>query len=499
MPRKNTKIFKAKWEQFLTPKRFGAENPDINTIDPARSPFIQDYDRLVFSDSFRRLAGKTQVHPLNSNDHIHTRLSHSIEVSSVGRGLGTKLGYFLQSRGELPDFIQPQHLGEIVTCACMAHDIGNPPFGHAGEKAIQDWFKAPENAKYREELTAEEWADFCNFDGNAQGFRVVNVLENDRQKGGFRLTYPAIASLVKYPNNSLMAEANKTSKFNFYTSEKDFFCHVFKSLGLSKNIVKKAKPTQVANTQESQFIRHPLSYLMEAADDICYRIIDMEDARELGILSYEKILESIEPVREKMKLDETRMQAMHSDRSRMSYLRSKLIGVLTQGIFEAYVEHYDAMMYGETINAHIKLTSYDIQAYMKNAKDVFNTIIMQNKQKTALEIGSYSVYKRLLDAFIPAVYRNVLKERHEKQSLKSPLKKKKDSKKNKKNTITLPLTQSCVDFSYKDERALAILAPYSTKNDNFYMSYLCVIDFIAGMTDKYATFLSSQFAGHNHL
>ena len=439
--------YKKKWGKLLLPMRYGKENITTKDIDPSRSPFIRDYDRLVFSDSFRRLAGKTQVHPLSTNDHIHTRLSHSLEVASVGRGLGTRLGYWLKDRAELPSYIQPENVGEIVLSACIGHDIGNPPFGHAGEKAIQDWFKASENDIFTSKLSDIEKADFCAFDGNAQGFRVVNAVENDREAGGFCLTYPTIAALVKYPISAHTALSRDSSKFNFYESERRLFEQIFHRLGLE---------------QPHGFSRHPLSYLMEAADDTCYRIIDLEDARELDIISYGQILEIIEPITAKMDIDKNRLATMHSNRARMSYLRSKLISVLVNGVFDAYEKHYPSMMNGDNIKPHIKLASDDIKEYMGNAKEMFENVIMNNSKKIALEIGSYSVYKRLLDTFIPAIYN----------------------------------AQTGKTTSYKEERALAIMDPHSQKDETLYTSYLCVIDFISGMTDSYATFLSSQFAGN---
>ena len=435
------------WEKLLLPMRYGDENIDTKNIDPSRSHFVRDYDRLIFSDSFRRLAGKTQVHPLSTNDHIHTRLSHSLEVASVGRGLGTRLGYWLKERGELPSYIQAENVGEIVLSACIAHDIGNTPFGHAGEKAIQDWFKSAENDIFTKKLSAVEKTDFSAFDGNAQGFRVVNALENDREAGGFRLTYPTIASLVKYPISSHTASSKNSTKFNFYSSECALFEQVFRSLGLEK---------------AQGFMRHPLSYLMEAADDICYRIIDLEDAQELDIISYNQILEILDPVLPKMKIDKTRLAAMHSDRSRISYLRSKLIYVLVNGVFDAYETHYSSMMEGNETMPHIQLASEDIKEYMNNAKKMFENVIMNNSKKIALEIGSYSVYKRLLDTFIPAIYHSQVEK----------------------------------TTSYKEERALALMGFHSHKCETLYLSYLCAIDFISGMTDSYATFLSSQFAGN---
>ncbi len=438
-------IYRNKWEKLLTPKRFGRES--VPPIDKARSPFMVDHDRILFSDSFRRLAGKTQVHPLTANDHVHTRLAHSLEVASVGRGLGTQYGYFLQEKGDLPGFAEPYHIGEIVQAACLAHDIGNPPFGHAGEYAVQEWFKDRANERYTNGLSSAELVDFESFDGNAQGFRVVNVVENEREQGGFRLSYPTVASVVKYPRSSSEARRAGSKKFNFYQSEQAFFGQVFTELGL---------------VREGKFLRHPLSYLMEAADDICYRIIDMEDARELGILRYEDIRGVLAPVWKLMNVDEARLGAMHSDRARVSYLRSLVIGVLVQDILRVSRERYDALMQGEALGAYMDFASAQVRDYMQNAKICFNEVILKHPQKTSLEIGSYSVYKRLLDVLVPAVH-NMVHGR---------------------------------ELTYREERAVSLMGSHIlSSNYTLYQAYLTVIDFITGMTDSYATFVAGQFAG----
>lgn len=438
-----------KWEKLLTPKRYGREN--IQEIDRARSPFVVDHDRIVFSDSFRRLAGKTQVHPLNTNDHVHTRLAHSLEVASVGRGLGTQYGYFLYEKGDLPSFVEPYHLGEIVQSACLAHDIGNPPFGHAGEFAVQEWFGDPQNNVYVRELESGELSDFRSFDGNAQGFRVLNVVENERKKGGFRLSYPTVASVVKYPRSSAQAHAGGSKKFNYYQSEYGIFEEVFAFLGLVKE-----------QDGVKTFLRHPLSYLMEAADDICYRIIDMEDARELGILRYDDILEVIKPIKHLLGMDEMRIKEMYSDRARVSYLRSLVISLLVTDMLRVSREKYAVLMNDGETAPYMEYARDEIRQYMANAKECFYNVILRHPQKISLEIGSYSVYKLLLDVLVPAIYHYVRGDR----------------------------------LSYRETRALHLMGSHTpSKEESLYQAYLAVIDFVTGMTDSYATFLANQFAG----
>ena len=434
------------WMRLLNPVRYPQSGMAYEQINRTRNPFAVDYDRILFSSSFRRLSKKTQVHPLSRNDHIHNRLTHSLEVSSVGRSIGTCFGYILDKNNELPDAIHPEYIGEIVQAACLAHDIGNPPFGHAGESAIQDWFKDPENSPFLQELTPSEIADFTSFDGNAQGFRVVNVIENNKDNGGFRLTYPTIATMVKYPNSAHEAEGSGSRKFNYYQSEKEIFDTIFSTLGL----------------KDARYKRHPLSYLSEASDDICYRIIDMEDARELKILSFDDILTCIAPLNDSLKIDEDKLYKMDSDRRRATFVRTCVIGELSKIVLSSLESNYKEILDGKEIPSLIKISGDAINEYMKNAKDIFYKRIINEPKKTALEIGSYSLYKRLLDVFIPACFYT------------------------KKNS---PL-------SYKQQRALCLMginAP--TEQDTIYKSYLRVIDFITGMTDCYATFISEQFSG----
>lgn len=440
--------FQEKWINLLKPIRYKNECIDISAIDKTRSPFIKDYDKIIFSRSFRRLSKKTQVHPWSNNDHIHNRLTHSLEVSIVGRSLGTEIGYFIENNEDLPTGIKPEYLGEIVQAACAAHDIGNPPFGHAGESAIQEWFNQYDNAKYIRSLSPNQQTDFLIFDGNAQGFRVINTLENNKLDGGFRLTYPTIASVVKYPHSSYNAREAGSKKFNFYQNEKQFFEIVFKKLGLYRNGV---------------FFRHPLSLLTEAADDICYRTLDIEDAVELKILSFADVEKAIIPIQDLMDIDMHVLERLNTDTSKTGYIRAKLLNTLIELTAKAFKDNYIKIMNGENIKSLVDVSDDRLRKYMDNTKHMFESVIMNDAKKTGLEIGSYSLYKRLLDVFIPAAFHKC----------------------RKKDALT-----------FKEKRALALMKENAPQeNDSLYQSYLCVIDFISGMTDSYATFISQQFAG----
>ncbi len=439
---------KEQWGLLLAPYRMTRQGKKPADLDVVRNPFVQDYDRIIFSSSFRRLAKKTQVHPLVRNDHIHNRLTHSLEVSSVGRSLGLQVGQTLADRGHLPDGFSPEHLGQIIQAACLAHDIGNPPFGHAGEEAIRDWFKDTGHTEhYFKELRPAERADFEAFDGNAQGFRVVNTLENNKDAGGFRLTFPVLASLVKYPRSAHEALGQASGKFNFYTAEQGIFTEIFTTLGLMR---------------DGRARRHPLSYLLEAADDICYRIIDMEDARELRIIGYQDIKNVVEPLLGDKDMDTARLGAMDSDRRRSGMLRTRAMACIIPSVVQTFMECYEDMMAGTLEGDLLKHAQPDVAKFMSAAKEVFNSKIMNNPQKTALEIGTYTLYKRLLDIFIPACFNF-----------------------SKKNSM-----------SYQEKRALTLMGSNApSEGECLYTAYLRVLDFVSGMTDDYATFISQQFSG----
>lgn len=436
------------WGRLLAPYRRTRQGKDLVTLDLVRNPFVQDYDRIIFSSSFRRLAKKTQVHPLVRNDHIHNRLTHSLEVSCVGRSLALLAGQGLAERGQLPQGYSPEHLGQIIQAACLAHDIGNPPFGHAGEEAIRDWFKDTGHTEhYFKELRPAERADFEAFDGNAQGFRVVNTLENNKDSGGFRLTFPVLASLVKYPCSAHEALGRSSGKFNYYTAEQEIFADIFSTLGLM---------------HDGRARRHPLSYLLEAADDICYRIIDMEDARELRIITYQDIKDAMAPLLSDSDMDGGRLADMDSDRRRSGMLRTKAMGRIIPSVVQTFLDNYEDIMNGTLQGDLLKHARQDVADFMAAAKTVFNCKIMNNPQKTALEIGTYTLYKRLLDVFIPACFNF-----------------------SKKNAM-----------SYQETRALTLMGTNAPAGGEcLYTAYLRVLDFVSGMTDDYATFISQQFSG----
>lgn len=309
------------WSKLLSPTRLGRKDAKQKDV---RSEFQIDYDRIVYSSAFRRLQDKTQVFPLSESDYVRTRLTHSIEVSCVGRSLGTLVGQFVIEQAGLKD-IQAQEFGNIVAAACLAHDIGNPPFGHSGEEAIRVWFKGS-GKKYLKGLSREEKEDFLNFEGNAQGFRVLTRLQNAINRGGMQLTYAVLGAYNKYPRRAYLPKFAKSEnvsekKFGFVRSDEKSFKEIAEGLGLNKK-------------QGGAWSRHPLAFLMEAADDICYRIIDLEDGHRVGRVSFEETEKLLKPMAFSTKKEsrEGSYALIDDEKGKVEYLRARAISRL---IFEA--------------------------------------------------------------------------------------------------------------------------------------------------------------------
>ncbi|MEJ2755091.1 MAG: deoxyguanosinetriphosphate triphosphohydrolase [Gammaproteobacteria bacterium] len=448
---------KLRWQRLLVPERLCVPQsasahrdelaPDI--YESGRSQFQKDYDRIVFSPAFRRLARKTQVHPLSSNDHVHTRLIHSLEVASVGRSLGVQAGAHLCAHDVLPKPLTPEDVGVIVQSACLAHDIGNPPFGHTGEDAVRDWFCDPNHWHYLDPLPElAQVADFQNFEGNAQGFRLVARLEKHLDAGGLRLTLPTLGAMLKYP--WLSCERGGRAKFGCFYSERQLLDTVADRLGLL--------PIPNAGYQ-----RHPLVYLVEAADDICYRILDLEDAVELNILPYTRYANMVAPLVGRERLNEAAYA--RSVKDRLALLRGPL--------FERLVEH-GATLFAEQLETltldsdHPGLlsisTESDVAEFMSAAKVVAETEIFKNRPKTEIEVGVYATMGGLLSVFMSAAY-----------------------------------AWHAQDGNGVGRRVLCINdllgSQAFTPSDDLYASYLKVMDFLSGMTDFHASRLAQRLSG----
>lgn len=326
------------WDRLINDKRFGLEHYH----DPkrgSRSDFQRDFDRLVFSSPFRRLQNKTQVFPLPGSIFVHNRLTHSIEVACVGRSLAAEIASELRKKYASEPWVgKLDSIGEIVAAACLAHDLGNPPFGHSGEKAIATYFSEGEGRELESELTQRQWSDLTHFEGNANAFRLLTHSFNGRRPGGFAMTYSTLASIVKYPFDSSLAGSH--GKFGFFTSEQSGFMKVADELGML--------PLKEAEGQ-LRYARHPLVYIVEAADDICYEIMDIEDAHKLKILSTEEVIPLFLGY-----FDEARrthieriMAGVDDPNEKIAYLRSCIIGTLVNRCAEAFVSHEEEIMHGE--------------------------------------------------------------------------------------------------------------------------------------------------------
>lgn len=326
------------WNRLINDKRFGLEELHQPKTG-LRSDFQRDYDRLIFSSPFRRLQNKTQVFPLPGSIFVHNRLTHSLEVSSCGRSIANEVVSLISKKYENePETLEAlSHLDEIVAAACLAHDLGNPPFGHSGEKAISTFFSEGEGSFLKDKLTSDQWKDLTNFEGNANAFRLLTHSFKGRRKGGFAMTYSTLASVVKYPFNSIVATKNK---FGFFSSELESFRTIANELGLIEK--------ENENGRFS-YARHPLVYIVEAADDICYEIMDLEDAHKLKILGTDEVknllLNFFETERqEKMK---RAMGYIDDCNEQIGYLRSCVIGSLVLRVAEAFAENEDKILAGE--------------------------------------------------------------------------------------------------------------------------------------------------------
>ena len=326
------------WDRLINDKRFGLEH----FHDPktgSRSDFQRDFDRLVFSSPFRRLQNKTQVFPLPGSIFVHNRLTHSIEVASVGRSMAAEIAAGLRQKYSSEPWVGKLYsIGEIVSAACLAHDLGNPPFGHSGEKAISTYFSEGEGRCFRDRLTDLQWTDLTNFEGNANAFRLLTHRFNGRRPGGFAMTYSTLASIAKYPFDSSLAGSH--GKFGFFSSEQDDFIKVAEELGM----IRHKEPSGAV-----RFARHPLVYIVEAADDICYEIMDIEDAHKLKILSTEEVIPLfLGYFDEARRAHITRvMESVDDPNEKIAYLRSCIIGALVNRCAEAFLCHEEQILRGQ--------------------------------------------------------------------------------------------------------------------------------------------------------
>lgn len=434
------------WNQLICDKRLGMEEFHDDRHH-TRSDFQRDYDRLIFSSPFRRLQNKTQVFPLPGSIFVHNRLTHSLEVSSVGRSMGNEIALRLRDKYASVSWTQKLDcLRDIVAAACLCHDLGNPPFGHSGEKTISTYFSEGNGQALKEQVGNREWADLINFEGNANSFRLLTHRFKGRRNGGMAMTYSSLASIVKYPYSSL--HAGEKGKFGFFSSEEEIFRRVATQLGMPE-------------TDSGKFARHPLVYVTEAADDICYQIMDLEDAHKLKIIGLQEVVELL--LGFFGSTDKERMQRMmnHLDdpNEKIAYLRSNAIGAMVVDCADVVSKNEETILAGEfrgtlvdNMNPRLK------DAYAKCSATAWNKIYCA-PEVVDIELAGNRIITYLLDTLMDAVM--------------NP------------------------DKNYSRLLLNIIPGQYDTSASTLYERIQSVLDHISGMTDVYALDLFRKLNGHS--
>ena len=377
------------WKKLLSARRLGAAGDAV--VQPGRSPFQQDFDRIVFSSSFRLLHDKAQVFPLSDEDHVRTRLTHSVETASIGRSLGAIAGVKICERLQ-DESLRANHIGEIVAAASLAHDIGNPPFGHSGEESIRYWFNhSPVATKLRSEMSTEEIADIVRYEGNAQGFRVLTRLEMPENRGGMQLTCATLGAVAKYPVTSsakVRPAGVAGKKFNFFQSDRELFEEVADTCGLLPS-------------GSDGWCRHPLAFLVEAADDVTYRIVDFEDGHRLNIIDYAELENLMLQILNGNDTVIQRLKGLNSERRKVEMLRAMVLGELVKELTDVFEKYESQMLAGELEKSLIELIpAADVLAeiYDISIKKIYT-------YRRAVEIGvaGYELTSGLLDVIVSAV------------------------------------------------------------------------------------------------
>lgn len=435
------------WNTLLSAKRFGLEEFHQERHEN-RSEFQRDYDRLVFSAPFRRLQNKTQVFPLPGSIFVHNRLTHSLEVSCVGRSLGNDVAKgILAKEPDLQQSFLPE-IGSIVSAACLAHDLGNPPFGHSGERAISTFFSEGKGLILKGELTETQWEDFTHFEGNANAFRLLTHQFEGRRPGGFVLTYSTLASIVKYPFSSSLA--GKKSKFGFFISEEGSFRRIAEELGMIK-----------LNEHPLRYARHPLVYLVEAADDICYQMMDIEDAHKLKILTTDEtksLLLSYFDDERKAHMEQT-LKIVSDVNEQIAYLRSSVIGLLIRECTQAFLDNEKQILAGKFEGTLIKhISPLPASAYHLCSEISFEKIYC-SRDVLDIELAGFRIIGMLLELMTDAVC--------------SPEK------------------------TYSELLINRVSSQYNIKSPVFYERIQAVLDYISGMTDVFALDLYRKINGNS--
>ena len=437
------------WKKLISNKRFGQEHKHAERHDD-RSEFKRDYDRLIFSSAFRRLQNKTQVFPLPGSIFVHNRLTHSLEVASVGMSIGNDISRrVIQKRPELKDTLV-EEIGTIVSAACLAHDLGNPPFGHSGEKAIQTFFSEGPGQKIKSMVSSEFWDDITHFEGNANAFRILTHRFKGRRQGGFVMTYSMLASIVKYPFASCLA--GNHGKFGFFASEADSYRKIADELGIF---------CKSAPGEPLKYARHPLVYMVEAADDICYEIMDIEDSHKLKILSFaetEHLLLSFfdEDIQQKIRqriIDEE----LTDENEKVVYMRASVIGKLENECVAAFLAHEEEILAGTFEGSLIDHISERQKKAYKECEKISYSKIYQSKPVLDIELSGYQIMATLMEVFIEAAV--------------NPSR------------------------FYSKQLLRRVSSQYDIENENLEERIMAVIDYISGMTDIYALDIYQKING----
>lgn len=438
-----------KWSQLISNKRLGQEELHLERKDD-RTEFKRDYDRLIFSAAFRRLQNKTQVFPLPGSIFVHNRLTHSLEVASVGRSLGDDVARkLLELHPELRE-THVNEIGDVVCAACLAHDLGNPPFGHSGERAIATFFSEGPGLQYREMMSPDQWADFIRFDGNANAFRLLAHTFKGRRKGGFVMTYPTLASIVKYPFPA--SEATR-QKFGYFRDDESLYLRIARELGIQR--------AEHVGTESWGGCRYPLAYLVEAADDICYEIMDIEDAHKLKILSTEETQQLLLGFYDEERQEKMRkvMKMLDDENEQIVYLRSCAIGALEHECVRVFVENEEAILDGSFKGSLLKHCDERIRTAYARCAQVAEDKIYTSRDVVNVELAGYKIISTLMELFATAAM--------------TPEK------------------------AYSELLLKRVSSQYEIEREDTYGRLLAVLDFISGMTDVFALDLYRKIRGES--
>ena len=437
------------WLKLISNKRLGQEYRHPLRHDD-RSEFKRDYDRLIFSAPFRRLQNKTQVFPLPGSIFVHNRLTHSLEVASVGMSLGNDVAHALCQRHPHLRGTLFEEIGTIVSAACLAHDMGNPPFGHSGEKAIQTFFSEGKGQPLQYQTSEAFWNDVTHFEGNANAFRLLTHQFKGRRPGGFVLTYSMLASIVKYPFASALA--GEHGKFGFFSTEQAYYERIAEELGLMR-LSKEGEPLRCA--------RHPLVYLVEAADDICYEIMDIEDAHKLRLLSFDetkRLLSGFFDEETQLQLaDRIVEEGVTDDNEKVNYMRARVIGLLEHECANAFIEHEEEILNGTFQGSLIKHVSERARNAYDTCKKISKKKIYNSKPVLDVELSGYKIMETLMSHMVDAV-----------------------------------LTP---DRFYSQQLIGRVSSQYHIDDPDLETRLMAVIDYISGMTDIYALDVYQKIMG----